>query len=170
MEKQSGTEHKAVKLKTSRFGELSIRPDQAITFPEGLIGFNDRTRFAILEHKPGSPFQWLQSLEDPELAFIIIDPGAFRPDYAPRLQKADLESLELREQARDARFYAMVVVPEDPRRMYANLLGPLAVNPRQRLGKQVILSADTYSTCHYIVDEMKAFYGGAHAGSLAQTE
>ena len=157
-----------MQIQTTRFGKVSVNQEDIVIFPEGLIGFCGKTRFVILDHKQGSPFKWLQSVEEPELAFIVIQPPVFRPDYAPVLLKTDLESLGLRQVQDEALVYAIVVVPEDPAKMYANLLGPLVINKKARIGKQVILSSDTYSTCHYIVDEMKASYGVSHARPVAK--
>ena len=155
-----------VQLKTSRFGEVSIASETILHFPEGLIGFYDNTRYVILDHKPGRPFKWLQSVDDPDLAFIIVDPAQFKPDYNPVLMKSDLDSLQLSSQE-DASFYAIVVVPEDPKKMYANLLGPLVINRKARIGKQLILATDKYTTCHYIVEEMAAACGRKNARTLS---
>jgi len=151
-----------MKIKTSRFGEIEIDNKDVLTFPEGLIGFEQMKRFTIVENKPGSPFKWLQSLDDGELAFIIIDPKVFMPGYAPCFLRSDLEALQLMA-PRDALMYVTVVVPKNPQQMSANLLGPLVVNPANTLAKQVVLSEGKYTTSHYIVEEMTKSYSGEDA-------
>ena len=61
-------------LSTSRFGTINIQEEQIIHMPSGMIGFPDAQRFTLLEHKKGSPFMWLQSLDDGALAFVLVDP------------------------------------------------------------------------------------------------
>jgi flagellar assembly factor FliW len=156
----------SMKIKTSRFGKLDLEDKDVITFPEGLIGFEEKKLFTIVENKPGSPFKWLQSLDDGELAFIIIDPKVFMPAYAPCFLRSDLEALQL-QVPQDAVMYAMVVVPKNPQKMSANLLGPVVINPGNSRAKQIVLSESKYTTCHYIVEEMARSYSGENARTIA---
>jgi flagellar assembly factor FliW len=155
-----------MKIKTSRFGQIEVKNKEIITFPEGLIGFEQMKRFTIVENKPGSPFKWLQSLDDGELAFIIIDPKVFMPGYAPCFLRSDLEALQLTA-PQDALMYVTVVVPKNPQKMSANLLGPLVVNPVNALAKQIVLSEGQYTTSHYIVEEMSKSYTGENARTIS---
>ncbi len=154
-----------MQIKTTRFGDITVDESKIILFNEGLIGFIDNKKFTLLEHKPGSPFFWLQSVDSPDLAFIVIDPASFSAEYKPQFLKSDLEALGLRSD-RDAQILVIVVVPEDPKKMYANLLGPLVINPVTRKGKQIILGQDKYSTCHYIIDEMMSTCGAKDASAV----
>ena len=151
-------------LDTSRFGRIEVDDEKIIRFPEGLIGFQDKKCFLILPHRPGSPFRWLQSVDDGNLAFIIIKPEAFVPDYRPALSREERTFFRF-DSEEEAVVYAIVVVPSDPRKMSANLLGPLIINPKLKIGKQVVLSSREYSTCHYIVEEILK-----NAGSVTQAE
>jgi len=156
----------SMKIKTSRFGRIEINEKDIITFSEGLIGFELMKRFTIMESKPGSPFKWLQSLDDGELAFIIIDPRVFMRGYAPCFLRSDLDTLQL-SAPQDAVMYVTVVVPQDPKKMSANLLGPLVINPANARGKQVVLSESKYTTSHYIVEEMSKTYGGENVSTVS---
>jgi len=144
-------------IKTTRFGELKIKETDVIHLPNGLVGFSQYKRYVILPHAENSPLFWLQSLDDPALAFVIIDPLIFRPDYKVTLTPADVEVLGL-DDASKAVVYAIVVIPGDPAKMTANLVGPLVINPETRIGKQVILQDSPYTTKHYILEEMKQAY------------
>jgi flagellar assembly factor FliW len=68
-------------IKTTRFGEIEADESKAIHFMDGLPGFHDKRDFIILEHKPGSPFLWLQSMDTPDLAFVMINPFLMKSDY-----------------------------------------------------------------------------------------
>ena len=129
-------------IKSSRFGELQVPVDSPITFPAGLIGFPAMTRFVMLEHKP--PFSWLQSLDDPSLAFVIVDGMQFGETYQVKIPYGD-PLIELKEGDEYA-ILVIVTVRSDPTLTTANLKAPLFVNVRNRKGVQIIFDDQRYST------------------------
>ena len=87
-----------IHLETKAFGAIDINPLQIINFPDGIYGFRDTREFALIDDKEGSPFKWLQSTEDPDLAFILIQPELFMRDiYEPLIGDKEMESLEVKE-------------------------------------------------------------------------
>lgn len=140
-----------MKIKTTRFGELEIDESTIITFPEGIIGFEKSKQFVILTKKNNAPLRWLQSVEDPRLAFIIINPYLFKQDYKPIVDKNDLQCIELKH-IDDAEVLTIVVVPENPRDMVANLMAPILINPKNCKAKQVIINDTDYPTRYRILD------------------
>jgi len=141
------------KYSTSRFGELDVRDDDVITVSEGLLGFGAQKRYVLLEDPEQEPFLWFQSLDDPALAFVLVDPLVFFPDYRVTIPREEITDLELND-ATEARILAIVVVSEDPARITANLKGPLVLNPRTRLAKQVVLAAEEYGTRHPLLAQI----------------
>jgi len=155
-------------VQTSRFGQLEIEEDRIVTLPEGMVGFNQAQRFVVHQHKAGVSFFWFQSVENGELAFLIADPKEFIPSYRPVLSQADCAALRVAGVA-ETQVYVTIVVPkDDPSKMSANLLGPIVLNLKEQLGRQVILATDEYSACHYILDELRKVSGACHAGSVAK--
>ncbi|HHV38353.1 MAG TPA: flagellar assembly protein FliW [Tepidimicrobium sp.] len=139
-----------MKLNTTNFGEIEIDKEKIFSFPDGLLGFEEDREFVIINNEdPEIPFQWLQSLRNPDLAFVIINPFLVYPNYDIRISKAVRDKLKI-EDEKDVAIYSIVVVPEDMEKMTANLLGPIILNIDKKLGKQVILDDDRYSTKHYI--------------------
>ena len=139
-----------MKLNTRDFGEIEIDEQKIINFPEGLLGFEKEKQFIIINPEDeDSPFQWLQSIKDPNLAFVIINPFSIYDDYDIIIPKTAQKKLKIKNQ-KDISVYSIVVVPEDIEKMTANLLGPIIINIDKRLGKQVILDDSRYSTKHYI--------------------
>jgi len=139
-----------IKLNTTNFGEIEIDKEKIFSFPDGLLGFEEDREFVIINNEdPEIPFQWLQSLRNPDLAFVIINPFLVYPNYDIRISKAVRDKLKI-EDEKDVAIYSIVVVPEDMEKMTANLLGPIILNIDKKLGKQVILDDDRYSTKHYI--------------------
>ncbi len=153
----------------SRIGDVDIPEEAIIHFPSGLLGFPDVKRYTLLAHKPGSPFRFLQAVDLPELAFVVIDAFELRPDYAPRLWEED--ELQLgRPAPADLEVYAILTIPEDPSRMTANLLGPVFINRALRLGKQVVQQDDAYTTRHLVLEELNRARTLLAAGSQALRE
>ena len=137
-------------LKTKNFGEIEIDEKNIIHFPEGILGFEEEKQFVMIKDEDEqNPFQWLQSVQNPELAFVIINPFFVFPDYDIVLSKSVQEKLKI-EDEKDVAVYSIVVVPEDIEKMTTNLLGPIVININKKLGKQVILDDDRYTTKHYI--------------------
>ncbi len=139
---------------TTRFGLLDVDPDLVLTFAEGLIGFAHCRSYIVVRHHEASAFRWLQCLDEPHIAFPVVEPREFCDDYAPTISDADARSLGLTADAPTLLFTIVTVPPRTPRDMTANLLAPLVVNGLTRRGKQVIVQDETYTTRHKIVDEI----------------
>lgn len=145
-----------MKVQTTRFGEIEIADADVVTLPEGLVGFPELVRYIILDHDQDSPFKWFQSVDDGSMAFIIVNPLTFRPDYTVEVAEAEIADLDLADPD-DAVISVIVTIPSDPKKMSANLKAPLIFNLQNRAGKQLILKEAQYHTKHYIMDELKKY-------------
>jgi len=135
-----------MKLLTKHFGEIDYDTNLAIDFPEGLPGFPDRKRFIVLvESDQDDTFCWLQSVDDGDMALALINIYNVMPDYNPMVELDEIETLGGLD-ANDLMIYNVVVIPDDIKRMRANLRAPIVINPVTRKGKQVILKNDEYDT------------------------
>jgi flagellar assembly factor FliW len=128
---------------------------QPIEFPAGLIGLEEWHRFVLIKHPAGEALRLLQSLEDDRFSLIVVDPKQIDSEYELVLSEADLELLQLSNKPEktesdetDAGVYCILSVEEDPFNVTANLLGPLVINWRASLGRQVILSESNYTPRH----------------------
>jgi len=148
-------------IETTRFGRIEVEQDLVITLPGGLIGFEDCQRFVVVNHGEGSPLKWLQSLDDGSLAFPVMDPWLFMPDYAPVLSSTDAAILELTDDTPRLVFAVLTIPRNNPRAMTANLLGPIVVNAVTRRGMQVVLTDDRYGTRHEVLSTLTALAGKA---------
>ncbi len=134
-----------MRFSTTRFGNVDVRHDAVLTFPSGILGFPDWTRYVILDHDTDAPFKWLQCVEQPDLAFVVMDPALFKSDYSVELSAEALAEVKGVE-SDDLTLAVILTIPsEDPARITANLRGPLLMNPRTSLCKQLVLS-DCYPT------------------------
>jgi len=144
-------------IETTRFGALDVEERKVITFPDGMPGFEAHRLFTLVPHHTadsgkGSPFVWLQSLEDGSLAFLAMEPHQAFPDYAPRVPRAELEALSLTEEAARPRLYSLLTIPQgDPVGITANLMAPVVVNARARIAKQIVLNTDQYGLRHRLL-------------------
>ena len=139
-------------IKTSRFGDVECQDEYVFSFEEGLLGFPEDRKFVILNHPGSGVFKWLQSLDDPELAFVITEPFLFFPDYEFDIDDAFVTGLKIKDPQK-VLVYTILVIPPDTKRITANLKAPIIINGDNRKGKQVILLDDKYSTKQYIFIE-----------------
>lgn len=142
-----------MKIDTKAYGEIEITDEQKVIFPEGLFGFENFKDYAIFdaEHQP---FLWLQSLDDKETAFVLINPFLFRPDYELNIANEDVSDIGI-ESPEKALIFAIVTIPQDGSSMTANLQGPLVINRDNMTGKQAILADNRWRTKHDIIAELK---------------
>jgi flagellar assembly factor FliW len=124
-------------IDSSRFGRVEIDPKTIVEFPDGLIGLGG-SRYALLASDADSPFLWLHSLEDPELALPVTDPGQFFPDFGVELDDEEAERLGL-DDVTSVAIYVTVRAAEELEAFTANLKAPILV--WQGRGHQVINQA-----------------------------
>lgn len=147
-----------MKINTSRFGELEVDENEVVTFSEGIFGFETDKKFIIFNTEDDNPLMWMQSLTDMDLAFVIIRPFEFNPNYSLNLADKDVADIDL-ESPDDSDIFAIVVVPDDPSQMTANLQGPIVINTKKNIGKQVISTNPRHKLKHFILEEMQKFLG-----------
>ncbi len=143
-----------MKFVATKFGEVDFEENEIIVLPKGILGFSQLTRYILLEKEGSGPFKWLQSVEDPNVAFVIADPLDFFPNYKLEIDEKELEELNYTN-SRDLITYVIVTVPQDASLASADLLGPLVINAKKRLAKQAVMSNSPYTTKHYLLDEIK---------------
>jgi flagellar assembly factor FliW len=137
---------KFLKIPTSRFGEIEVATDKIISMTSPFLGFPESNRFVLLPHGEKSPFLWLQSLDDPELAFVVIQPEIIRPDYQPSLPGGIRQELRLEDGDLQEILVILTIPHGKPLEMTANLLGPVIINANLRLAKQVLLDHTRHET------------------------
>jgi flagellar assembly factor FliW len=145
-----------VKIKTTRFGELEVNPNDVITFSEGLLGFENLKKYFVVDPGDSTLILWLQSTEDEKVAFPVIEPKIFKPDYIAKLLPADLNGLEL-ETLQTAKLYSILTIPANVTEMSANLKAPVVVNSAKKVGKQIVLQDSKLSVKHEMYRELKTY-------------
>ncbi|KIH77542.1 flagellar assembly factor FliW [Geoalkalibacter ferrihydriticus] len=132
------------KIIGTRFGDIEYEPDKTLHFPEGLIGFGHLRDFVVMPQRKPGPLFWMQSVEDPALAFILTDPQGFFLDYAVTPDAVELRKLGIDEQD-ECLVLAVATVPPD-RKITLNLAAPILFSPKNNRAVQVILEKTSWQT------------------------
>jgi len=137
-----------MEVRTSRFGTVDVADERVITFGRGLLGFSEHRRFCLLQPNDEACFFWLQSVDDPDLAFVITDPNLFVPEYTVPIRPEQMESLGL-SGLEDAQVF--VIVNKVGERLTGNLQGPLVVNTVAKAAEQFVLAEKKWTTRHELM-------------------
>ena len=143
-----------MEVMTKAKGRIDIPEERMLTIPEGLFGFEQYTKFALCD-SDYEPFLWLQSLEDMNLAFLIVDPFLISSNYETDIDDESLSKIGI-ESPEDIIIMTIVTVPQDGSAITANFQGPLVINKKNRKCMQVILSDNRWTTKVNIIDALKA--------------
>ena len=141
-----------MRIETSRFGPMQVDEGMIIHFSSGLLGFSETKDYVIFDHDDDVPFKWLQAIDEPDLAFVIMDPFVVMSDYNVKIQDPDLHELQVNDTTELSLFVIISIPAGEPTRMTANLRGPVLVNGENRRAKQLVLTNSPYHTRHALLD------------------
>lgn len=133
------------KIKTKAYGEIEIPENSEICFVREIFGFDQYQEFYLIEMKDLDNFYWLQSKDEVDLAFVVVNPRLFKPDYELNVDESDLKLIELTD-TKDLVDLAIVNIPDDPTDMTINLLGPILINAENKKALQTISNNNEYGT------------------------
>jgi flagellar assembly factor FliW len=132
-----------MEIDTTRFGRLTVDDQRIINLPRGLLGFPNHSRYALIQTSEENYFFWLQSVDEPALAFVVTDPSIFFKDYQVPIREETQEELQLNDLSFTQVFVICNKVDEW---LTGNLLGPIVVNAQNRLASQVVLTEKKWTT------------------------
>lgn len=127
----------------SRVTEEEVTEEQILSFDDGIPGFPECRRFVLVDVAEDSAFQYLQCLDDADVAMVVTVPWIFFPDYAPELTDIEQEELAIAS-SDDAVIFCPVTLDKTSESIFVNLLGPFVVNSRTRRGRQLVLADSEY--------------------------
>lgn len=142
-------------IETTRFGPVEVDPERVLTFPKGLLGFPDQTRYGVIEStvEPDKRFALLQSIDRPDLAFVVTDPRHFFPDYRLPAEGYWLELLGVAGEEEVGLLAVVNKVPTlDGWQLTANLLGPLAIRLETRVAVQLVIASKRWSVRTWLME------------------
>ena len=128
-----------MKFETPRFGSIDVDADKIIRFENGMPGFPDCTQFIVMDHDVATPLKWLQCVDRPEVAFLVVEPEQVLSNYEVEVPSWVLRLVSWNEEddTRDVGTFLILNVADEE--LTANLRAPVIVNIRKRLAFQMIL-------------------------------
>lgn len=146
-------EENIVQINSSRFGEIEVTRDVVFDFVSPIIGFNDLKEYALIDYKPDSPFKWLQSVEEGDLAFPVTLCSFFNIDYQFDIPDEEAEKLEI-ENTDDVFVFNIANIPSsNPQGATINMLAPVVVNLKNKKAMQIILKNTNFEVRHKLFSE-----------------
>lgn len=137
-----------MKINTKYFGEMNIADEERINFPEPLPGFDKIADYVIVQfYEDSDSLLCLQSIDEPNIAFVLVNPHYIVENYSPSVSAEDMKALGASGETPLA-YYAIAVVSEEWQDSTVNLKCPIAVNPEKMLGRQLIMEDASYSMRH----------------------
>jgi len=143
-----------MRVDTKPYGSIDVDERQRIEFPYGILGFEKLNSYVLLD-APQQPFYWLQALDLVEVAFVLINPVIFRPDYTVEVPPEELEEIGI-DDPEKMLIFAIVTIPQNPTEMTANLQGPIIINKETRVGRQSISTNPIWEVRHPVLKELAA--------------
>ncbi len=136
-------------MKTKYFGEVTFSRDEILTFNNGIFGFENSKKFALMNFEDGTDAMvCLQSTEDEDLAFVLMNPFFLMPDYQPEIKDSDIKALEVDKNTKGVLYYVVCVVRDSVSDSTVNFRCPIVINPETKKAVQVILENSKYSFKH----------------------
>ena len=132
-----------MKISTKHFEEMTIQPEDIITFPQGIPAFDNMTKYILIPASEGeTPFYFLQSTEDALLCFLVLDTFTFFPQYDIEIDELTIEELKL--QPEHVSVFSIVTANNGLKNATTNLKAPIILNTKDNLAKQVVLEKGNY--------------------------
>ena len=145
------------KLTTFHFGDIEFDEEKVIRFPRGIPGFPNDRRFLLMSEKEDEDmFFWLQSVDNGDVAFTLMNVYGVLPDYDPQVDEEEMAELGKIEGS-PLEIYNIAVIPEDVKQMRVNLKAPVVLNMDAGLGRQVVCANEEYPIRYYIFEELEKF-------------
>lgn len=142
-------------INTTKFGEIEIDENLVFDFAEPIIGYDNLKKYVLVEHSDNSAFKWLQSVEDPDLAFPVTSPAFFDIDYQFEIPTEKAEKINLNSVESLISLNIVTIPSTNPRKATINLLAPIIINASNKQGMQIILSNSNYPVkCALFKDEL----------------
>ncbi len=141
-------------VQTVRFGQLEVPEEKLIRMQKPILGFEHLSVYCLVEKDEFQPFLWLQSTEDPAVAFIIVNPLTFFPDYRIEVHSKEVAELNISHTS-CVETYVIVTIGRDTQQMSADLQGPILINTENSRAKQLVLVNSEYHIRHSLFEVLK---------------
>ncbi|MEW6041524.1 MAG: flagellar assembly protein FliW [Elusimicrobiota bacterium] len=134
------------------FANLVFQKEDIIFFNNGIPGFDNYKRYVLASVEEQKPFEWLICVDNKDIRFVVINPLLFKSDYDPKIDKSQIEDLEIKGKD-DLLIFVIVTLAKKILESTANLMGPLFINVKKKVGKQIIVDDERYCTRERIIKD-----------------
>jgi flagellar assembly factor FliW len=143
-------------INTTKFGKVDYQESDIITFVRAILGFEDLRKYFIISLPESEPFRWLQSIEDPSVCFVLIEPTLVIDNYVAELSQHDIKQLEGRDVIADYKIFVIVTIPRGmPEEISVNLQGPIVMNVKNQKSIQMVLNNPEYAVRFNLFKDQK---------------
>ena len=134
-----------LEVNTTRFGVVEVPADRVLLFQRGLIGFEPLKRYVLLDSRKAGGIQWLQSLDRPEVAFLVSDPRLLLPGFRLQFQEESDPRQDLGDAASlgEVGVYTILHVDREAGQIHVHVQSPLLIHAGTRRGVQIVTDADS---------------------------
>lgn len=139
------------------FGKVDIDDSKVIEFPEGILGFPELKKFALIydnEKNTAGGFNFLVSIEEPAFGIPVVPALMVETGYSPKFTE-DIESVIGGLTEENALVLVTMTIPSDVTKMTVNLNAPLVINLDSNKGVQSVVANDEYDVKYPIYDKLK---------------
>jgi len=144
-------------VQTTRFGEVTYQDNAIIRFIKPILGFNQLSQYIVIARPESEPFKWLQSIEDPDVCFVVVDPRLIIDKYDVEVSQHDIKMLDGSDDQIDYQLYVIVTVPRGhPELMSVNLQGPIVIYVKRLTALQMVLNNPDYEIRHSLFQPQTA--------------
>lgn len=143
-----------MKIDTKFLGQIEVMQEQLYSFAEGIPGFPEEKKFALIPFGKNTPFMILQSTSNIQIGFVLAFPYTFKEDYVYDLSKQDAEALKIEKQE-DIITYAIVTLKDTLPNSTINLLAPIIINTKTHQGRQIVINENNQELLHYPLTSVK---------------
>jgi len=156
-------------IDSHRFGPLEVPEDKIFCMERPVLGFERLKFFCLIEMDELEPFLWMQSTEDPKIAFLVMNPVVFVPDYRIKINSQEIAELEVSD-PRSVETYVILTIAKNAKDITANLQGPILINTVNNKAKQLVLVNSEYQVQHSITEAAEQLQKTEAAEQLQKTE
>jgi flagellar assembly factor FliW len=142
-----------MRVQTPRWGSIEVDPHAIIHFETGLAGFPDCSRFVVMDHDRDTPLKWLQSVDRPEIAFVIVEPDQVLPSYSVDVPEPVMKKIGWTHEVRPQDVAVFLILNCEEGQLTANLRAPVVVNVQNRRAFQLILDSPEIPLRHPLAPE-----------------
>jgi flagellar assembly factor FliW len=154
-----------MKITSHRFGTMDVPEDKIITMERPILGFERLRFFCLFEIDELMPFLLMQSTEDPEIGFLVMNPLLFFPDYRIEINSQEIAELEVAD-PKTVETYVVLTIAKKTKDITANLQGPILINAQNNRAKQLVLVNSRYQVQHSVMKAVEDLAGRSVAVKL----